>query len=620
MSRDARLARPAHPGEESPTRGAAALGVAYDVDGLLRIAAPSRQLSRLQALVARSPRDRRSLLGMSHLLRALAGSAPDAPVFYLTALPECLAGRVAGLLRRDGYPSGEVLPCGRALVSGWLVGAGLSRKRAALARLAERHPDVRWVLVGDDAGHDPTLFAGFARRRPGLVAAVALRQVLQRADAAEESLTVPDIAVVRAPNGEEMLPRLQASLGLEQQPRQAAVDDWFLTAHERGNDATRLRAWTTGNAVRPLVHGCTYLASVADALATTAAGDSVLFAGWRADSDELLTDDGPTVVEALTGAARRGALVRGLLWRSHLEMFGYQVKQNRTFAGDVNAAGGQVLLDQRVRASGCHHQKLVVIRHAGPPATTSRSSAASTCATAAATTPPTTATRSRSRSTTSTTAPPWHDMQVEMRGPAVRDVEDAFRERGTTPLRSPGCPGTLPDRIRRRPRRARCRRRRRTRRRRARCAVQVLRTYPHRRPRYPFAPAGERSVARAYAKALGRAAGWSTSRTSTCGRATSRRAFADALRRAPRLHLIAVVPRYPGPGRPLTGAADGSGSGEALAHRAARRAATASRSSTSRTATGGRSTSTPRSASSTTSGRASAATTSTAARGPTTPS
>ena len=36
-------------------------------------------------------------------------------------------------------------------------------------------------------------------------------------------------------------------------------------------------------------------------------------------------------------------------------------------------------------------------------------------------------------------------------------------------------------------------------------AVQVLRTYPAKRRPYPFAPSGERSVARGYAKALRRA-------------------------------------------------------------------------------------------------------------------
>ena len=47
------------------------------------------------------------------------------------------------------------------------------------------------------------------------------------------------------------------------------VDDWFLTAAERGNPATRLdsrhpdgTAWTTGNEVRPLIHGKPYFAEL----------------------------------------------------------------------------------------------------------------------------------------------------------------------------------------------------------------------------------------------------------------------------------------------------------------------------------------------------------------------
>ncbi len=76
-------------------------------------------------------------------------------------------------------------------------------------------------------------------------------------------------------------------------------------------------------------------------------------------------------------------------------------------------------------------------------------------------------------------------------------------------------------------------------------AVQVLRTYPSKRPRFPFAPDGERSIGRAYRKALSRAQRlvyledqylWSRHAADT---------LADALRRSPDLHLIAVVPRFP---------------------------------------------------------------------------
>jgi phosphatidylserine/phosphatidylglycerophosphate/cardiolipin synthase-like enzyme len=75
--------------------------------------------------------------------------------------------------------------------------------------------------------------------------------------------------------------------------------------------------------------------------------------------------------------------------------------------------------------------------------------------------------------------------------------------------------------------------------------VQVLRTYPRKRPSFPFAPDGERSIARAYIKALRRARSfvyiedqylWSTEVAGV---------LASALHRVRDLRLIAVVPRYP---------------------------------------------------------------------------
>src|SRR6185295_4075546 len=103
--------------------------------------------------------------------------------------------------------------------------------------------------------------------------------------------------------------------------------------------------------------------------------------------------------------------------------------------------------------------------------------------------------------------PAWHDMQVEIRGAAVGDIVETFCERwhDPNPLTSRWAPhrrsssSVKPAQIER-----------------LQApphvesavgshAVQVLRTYPVRRPRYPFAPNGERSIARAYAKAFRRA-------------------------------------------------------------------------------------------------------------------
>ena len=144
--------------------------------------------------------------------------------------------------------------------------------------------------------------------------------------------------------------------------------------------------------------------------------------------------------------------------------------------------------------------------------------------------------------------PPWHDVQVALTGPVVGDVETVFRERWEDPQplsRSPWrraqdrVRGVQPDRVTPLPPQlpdpAPT----------GDLPVQLLRTYPFRRPGYPFAPQGERSVARGYSKAIRRARQlvyvedqylWSTGVA---------RAFAAALRANPDLHVIAVLPHHP---------------------------------------------------------------------------
>jgi len=76
-------------------------------------------------------------------------------------------------------------------------------------------------------------------------------------------------------------------------------------------------------------------------------------------------------------------------------------------------------------------------------------------------------------------------------------------------------------------------------------AVQVLRTYPARYRRIPFAPDGERSIARAYLKALGRARSLVYIEDQYLWGTLVADALAAALRRAPELRMIIVVPRHP---------------------------------------------------------------------------
>jgi phosphatidylserine/phosphatidylglycerophosphate/cardiolipin synthase-like enzyme len=333
------------------------------------------------------------------------------------------------------------------------------------------------------------------------------------------------------------------------------VEDWFLTAEERGNRWARIdrgaseAGWSTGNRVEVLVDGATYFRRLYEVLCTLHVDDWVHFTDWEGDPDERLVGPGTELALVLAGLAARGVHVRGLLWRSHPAQVNFSEQQNMALTKRVDAAGGEILLDERVRRGGSHHQKLFVIRrrddpdgdvafvggidlchgrhddarHLGDPQPVELDH------------------RYGDR-------PPWHDVQVQLRGPAVTAVAETFRERWEDPqpldhdnplrrvvrriTRQPRHPDPLP------PRRGEP----------APCgphAVQVLRTYPAKQPAYPFAPDGERSIARAYLKALTRARRLVYLEDQYFWSERAARALADALDTRPELRVVVVVPRFP---------------------------------------------------------------------------
>ena len=143
------------------------------------------------------------------------------------------------------------------------------------------------------------------------------------------------------------------------------LTDWFLTTEERGNPCSHLPTWCEGNRVEPLIHGSTYFDRLVTEVESLSAGDHLFFTDWRGDPDERMRDDGPTIAELFCDAAERGVVVKGLMWRSHLDKFAYSEEENQHLGDAIEQAGGEVLLDQRVRFGGSHHQKLVVLRHPG---------------------------------------------------------------------------------------------------------------------------------------------------------------------------------------------------------------------------------------------------------------
>lgn len=341
----------------------------------------------------------------------------------------------------------------------------------------------------------------------------------------------------------------------------ADPEAWFLTASERGNPGTQIdrrrnggRAWTAGNEVTVHVDGASYFRRLHQVLSAASPGDQVWFTDWQGEADERLDGPGTEVGRTLGALAQRGVHVRGLLWRSHPKQAGFGEQDNMALALEVNEHGGELVLDHRVRRAGSHHQKIVVVGRLDPagPDDVAFAGGIDLCHGRGD--------DHRHGGDDQPTdelddaygdRPPWHDAQLEVRGPAVGDLAWTFHERWSdpspldhrNPIRSlqrraaqiprrlsplpepqPDGRGTGPH------------------------LVQVLRTYPPRRPRFPFAPDGERSIARAHLKALRRARRLVVIEDQYLWSAEAAEALAAALRRHADLHVVIVVPRHPDQG------------------------------------------------------------------------
>ncbi|WP_295657841.1 App1 family protein [uncultured Nocardioides sp.] len=200
------------------------LGLLSDIDDTVLVTMLPRPVVALRNAFLLRESARQPVPGMAALYREVLEAEPDAFVVYLSTGAWNTAGALTAFLRRHDYPVGPLLLTDWGPTqTGWFR-SGQEHKRAQLRRLLEELPQLRWLLVGDDGQHDPSLYAEVAAAQPDRVLGVAIRQLSATEQVATHGTPGPkdpgvlSEAAVLAPDGQG-LGRLLRERGIVLGPR-----------------------------------------------------------------------------------------------------------------------------------------------------------------------------------------------------------------------------------------------------------------------------------------------------------------------------------------------------------------------------------------------------------------
>ncbi|WP_299300456.1 App1 family protein [uncultured Brachybacterium sp.] len=194
------------------------VGMVSDIDDTVMVTWLPRPLLAFWNAFVVHQSSRQVVPGMPMLYQRLVREHPAMPVFYLSTGAWNVFPVLKRFLYRNGYPDGPLLLTDWGPTNTGFFRSGPEHKHRALEHLAAELPHLRWILVGDDGQHDPTIYAEFAARHPELVEAIAIRQLTEpeqllahgsRRPLQESTQADASPLTLAAPDGHELLTEFQ---------------------------------------------------------------------------------------------------------------------------------------------------------------------------------------------------------------------------------------------------------------------------------------------------------------------------------------------------------------------------------------------------------------------------
>jgi phosphatidate phosphatase APP1 len=164
--------------------------VISDIDDTILLTGLTEGLTMVARTLLRDVEQRSAIPGMSALYRGLARGIPgrsgkprpEPAFFYVSTGSWSFYSMLEQFVELRAFPPGPMFLTDWGPTERYLRRSGAEHKRAAVRRLFEAYPGMRFVLIGDSGQRDPLIYEQMAREFPGRVLLAMIRQVGSEAD------------------------------------------------------------------------------------------------------------------------------------------------------------------------------------------------------------------------------------------------------------------------------------------------------------------------------------------------------------------------------------------------------------------------------------------------------
>lgn len=159
--------------------------VISDIDDTILLTGLTEGLAMVARTLLREVEQRNAIPGMSALYRGLARGVagrsgkfrPDPAFFYVSTGSWSFYSMLEQFIELRAFPPGPMFLTDWGPTERYLRRSGAEHKRAAVRRLFDAYPGMRFVLIGDSGQRDPLIYEEMAREFPDRVLLAIIRQV-----------------------------------------------------------------------------------------------------------------------------------------------------------------------------------------------------------------------------------------------------------------------------------------------------------------------------------------------------------------------------------------------------------------------------------------------------------